>query len=417
MKKLLSLVLAVAMLLVCGSALADMSVSTTADEFELTGDPTAIKIGVVLVGDENEGYTWAHIEGIKTAAANLGIDDSQILWKYVVAEDATCYDACADWADAGCNVVFTNSYGHQTYAQQAAVDFPEVQFVAMTGDTANASGLDNFSNAFTKVYESRYVAGVVAGMKVAELEAAGALKPENYDEDGKVRIGYVGAYPYAEVVSGYTAFFLGIKSVYENVSMDVTYTNSWFDITAEYEAANALMSTGCVIIGQHADSTGAPSAVQTAMDNGGIAQSVGYNVDMLSVAPQAALTSATNVWAVYYEYALKTVINGDKIAKNWAAGYEQGAVAITELGENCAEGTAEKVEEVIAGLKDGSIKVFDINTFTVGGEKVEQAFATDTDGDFTPDADEAIIDGAFMESYYQSAPCFALRIDGIEELN
>ncbi len=418
MKKLLSLVLAVAMLLVCGSALADMSVATTAAEIELTGDPTAIKVGVILVGDENEGYTWAHMEGIKIAAANLGIDEaSQISWKYRVAEDATCYDACADLADAGCNVIFTNSYGHQTYAQQAAVDFPEVQFVSMTGDTANAANLDNFSNAFTKVYESRYVAGVVAGMKLAELDAAGALKPENYDEDGKVRIGYVGAYPYAEVVSGYTAFFLGIKSVYENISMDVTYTNTWFDITAEYEAANALMSTGCVIIGQHADSTGAPSAVQTAMNNGGIAQSVGYNVDMLSVAPQAALTSATNTWAVYYEYALKTVINGEKIAKNWAAGYAQDAVAITELGESCAEGTAEKVEEVIAGLKDGSIKVFDIDTFTVGGEKVEQAFATDTDGDFAPDADEAIIDGQFMESYYQSAPCFALRIDGIEELN
>lgn len=416
MKKILALVLAVMML--CGvAAMADTSVSTVASELELTGDPTAIKIGVILVGDENEGYTYAHIDGIKTAAANLGISDEQISWKYTVSEDATCYDAAADLADSGCNVVISNSYGHQSFMQQAAADFPKVQFVSMTGDTANKAGLYNFSNAFTKVYESRYVSGVVAGMKIAELLESDALSAENFDENGNVKIGYVGAYPYAEVVSGYTAFYLGIKSVCENVAMSVTYTNSWFDITAEAEAANSLMAAGCVIIGQHADSTGAPSAVQTAVENGKTAFSVGYNIDMLAVAPQGALTSATNVWSVYYEYALAAAINGEKIARNWSAGYEQGAVAITTLGESCAEGTAEKVAEVEAALKDGSIKVFDTATFTVGGETVTNAFATDTDGDFVNDADEAIIDGAYCESYFQSAPSFSLRIDGITELN
>ncbi len=293
MKKVLALVLA-AVLMLCASAMAEVSVSTTAAELELTGDPAALKVGVILVGDENEGYTYAHIEGIQKAAEALGVPAENIIWKYSVAEDATCYDAAADLADAGCNVVFTNSYGHQTYCQQAAAEFPEVQFVSMTGDTANRAGLDNFSNAFTKVYESRYVSGVVAGMKIAELLANEALSAENFDENGNVKVGYVGAYPYAEVVSGYTAFFLGIQSVVENVVMDVTYTNSWFDITAEAEAANALMSSGCVIIGQHADSTGAPSAVQAALDAGKVAYSIGYNVDMLAVAPQAALTSATN---------------------------------------------------------------------------------------------------------------------------
>lgn len=416
MKKLFALIIAV-MLLCSMTAMAATSVNTTADSFELTGDPAAIKVGVVLVGDENEGYSYAHIVGIQTAAENLGIAPEQISWKYTIGEDASCYDACADLADAGCNVVFTNSYGHQTYTQQAAVDFPEVQFVAMTGDTANASGLGNLSNAFTGVYQSRFVSGVVAGMKLAELEAEGKLSAENFAEDGTVKVGYVGAYPYAEVVSGYTAFFLGLRSVYPNASMEVTYTNSWFDITAEGEAANALMADGCVIIGQHADSTGAPAAVQAALDAGKVAYSIGYNVDMLSVAPKAALTSATNTWAVYYEYALKTVINGEKIATNWAGGYEVDAVAITELGESAAPGTAEKVEETIEGIKAGTIKVFDTATFTVGGETVTSAFATDTDGDWTNDADEAIIDGAFAESYYQSAPAFALRIDGITELN
>ena len=416
MKKILAIVLALVLVLSM-AAMAETSVNTTADEFELTGDPTAIKVGVILIGDENEGYTYAHMLGIQAAAEVLGMSSDQILWKYSVGEDASCFDAAADLADAGCNVVFANSYGHQTYIQQAAVEFPEVQFVSMTGDTANAAGLDNFSNAFTAVYQCRYVAGVVAGMKVAQLIEEGKLSDENYDGNGNVKIGYVGAYPYAEVVSGYTAFFLGLQSVVPNVVMDVQYTNSWFDITAEGEAANALMSNGCVIIGQHADSTGAPAAVQAAQDNGKVAYSIGYNVDMLAVAPTAALTSATNTWEVYYEYAMKCVINGEKIARNWCAGYEKGAVAITELGESVAPGTAEKVEETIAGIKDGSIKVFDTSKFTVGGEQVTSAFATDTDGDWTADADEAIIDGQFCESYYQSAPAFTLRIDGITELN
>ena len=416
MKKVLALVLA-AVLMLCASAMAEVSVSTTAAELELTGDPTALKVGVILVGDENEGYTYAHIEGIQKAAEVLGVPAENIIWKYSVAEDATCYDAAADLADAGCNVVFTNSYGHQTYCQQAAAEFPEVQFVSMTGDTANRAGLDNFSNAFTKVYESRYVSGVVAGMKIAELLANDALSAENFDENGNVKVGYVGAYPYAEVVSGYTAFFLGIKSVVENVVMDVTYTNSWFDITAEAEAANALMSSGCVIIGQHADSTGAPSAVQEALDKGTVAYSVGYNIDMLSVAPTAALTSAQNNWSVLYQATLEKFVAGEEIPADYATGYADGAVMISALGESCAEGTQEAVDAAWAGIADGSLKVFDTSKFTVGGETVTSTFATDTDGDFVYDTDEAIIDGAYCESYYQSAPSFALRIDGITELN
>ncbi len=287
----------------------------------------------------------------------------------------------------------------------------------MTGDTAKASGLKNFHNAFTEIYEARYAAGVVAGMKIAELDEAGKLTDANFAKDGTVKVGYVGAYPYAEVVSGYTAFFLGIKSVYENVSMQVQYTNSWFDITAENEAAVALIADGCVIIGQHADSTGAPTACEEALKAGNVAYSVGYNVDMLSVAPNAALTSPTNEWAVYYEYALAAMQKGESFDTNWAEGFDKDAVALTKLGPNVAPGTQEAVDAAIADLKAGKIHVFDASTFTVGGAPVTSAFATDTDGDFTPDADEAIIDGYYHESYFQSAPSFSLRIDGITELN
>ncbi|MCD8085226.1 MAG: BMP family ABC transporter substrate-binding protein [Clostridiales bacterium] len=397
-----------------GDASTDGDASSSA-EGESTAANSDVKIGVVLLGDENEGYTYAHIAGIQTAAENLGLSDDQILWKYNISEDEGCYDACVDLVESGCSLILTNSYGHQSYCQQAASEFPEVEFVALTGDTANQTGMDNFHNAFTCVYQSRYVSGVVAGMKIAELVENGELSDANYDADGNVKIGYVGAYPYAEVVSGYTAFFLGVQSVYENVSMEVQYTNSWFDLTGEYEAAKALISDGCVIIGQHADSTGAPSACQEMYEAGTTVYSVGYNIDMLSVAPDAALVSATNVWAVYYEYAFSCALNGEEIATDWAEGYETGAVAITTLGDACAEGTAEKVAEVEAALTDGSLQVFDCSTFTVDGEN-PTSILIDMDLDYVGDT-EGVVDGVFQESVLRSAPGFTARIDGITELN
>jgi basic membrane protein A len=366
-----------------------------------------VKIGIILVGDENEGYTYAHIKGIDAAAAACGLSADNIIYKYSIGEDQTCADTANDLVDAGCTLIISNSYGHQSYMQQAAAENPDVTFVSMTGDTAAISGLSNFKNAFTSVYESRYVSGVVAGMKLKELMDEGTVT-DPY-------IGYVGAYPYAEVVSGYTAFLLGIQSIVPEAHMDVTYTNSWFSITDEAAAADSLIARGCVIIGQHADSTGAPSACEAAMNSGKIAYSVGYNVDMLAVAPTAALTSATNVWEVYYTYAFNCLLNGEEIATDWSEGYTSGAVAITELGASCAEGTAEKVAEVEAALKDGSLQVFDCSTFTVNGEH-PTSILIDLDGDYVGET-EGVVDGVFQESVLRSAPGFTARIDGITELN
>ena len=365
---------------------------TDAPAEEETAEPagdavgTDIKIGVVLIGDENEGYTYSHIKGIQEATKALGISESNIIWKYSIPEDESCYDACVDCVDQGCQIVITNSYGHQSFCLLAAEEYPDVQFVAMTGDTARANGLDNFHNAFTGIYQARYVGGVVAGMKLQQLIDEGKVEDKNKTADGKIKIGYVGAYPYAEVVSGYTAFFLGLQSIVPDVAMQVQYTNSWFNITAENEAAKALIADGCIIVSQHADSTGAPA-------------------------------SPTNVWEVFYEYAFRAVMNGESFDQNWCQGYEADAVTLTPLGESCAPGTQEKVDETIAAIKDGSLHVFDTSKFTVGGKTVTTAFATDTDGDFVPDADEAVFDGYYYESYFQSAPSFQLRIDGITELN
>ena len=386
MKKLVSLLLAAAMVI----SMVAFSTTVFAD-----ADPD-FKVGVILVGDETEGYSAAHINGLKEAAKELGMDDSQIIWKYKVPEDSSCYDSAVDLVGQGCSLIISNSYGHQTYMVQAAMEYPDVTFVSMTGDFAAISGCSNFKKAFTNVYESRYVSGVVAGLKLQEILNDGT----------------------------FTAFFLGIQSVVPNVVMEVKYTNSWFDIDKEAAAAEALVANGCVIIGQHADSTGAPAAVQKLQDAGTICYSIGYNIDMLETAPKAALTSATNNWAVYYKYAMETVMNGGDIDADWSRGFDEGAVGITELGESCAEGTADYVADIEAQIKDGSLHVFDTSKFTVGGEQVTTAECDLSFLDFTSNPPtvvyqgetvEAITDGYFSESTFRSAPYFTLRIDGITE--
>lgn len=416
-RKILAALLALLLLV---TAVSLVSCGGTGDDF---------KVAVILVGDETEGYTKAHMDGINAAAAKLGIKDSQIIWKKFVKETSDCLDAAEDLVDQGCNLVISNSYGHQTFMAEAAKKYPDVTFIAMTGDFAEISGLPNLCNAFTRVYESRYVSGVVAGLKLKELVDTGKVSktatPNAYDGED-IRIGYVGAYPYAEVVSGYTAFYLGLKSIVSNVKMTVKYTGRWFHFEDEKTTANALIDLGCVIIGQHADSEGAPTACETANKAGKVVYSVGYNVDMLAAAPTAALTSATNTWEVYYEYALGAAMKGEKIAQNWAEGYNKNAVNITALGTSCAAGTQDKVNEVVAAIKAGTLRVFDTNSFTVGGAKVTTAEIDLSYYDFSTgapvlvysgDKKEAIKDGYFDESTFRSAPYFALRIDGIVELD
>ena len=446
MKKLLAMLLAVGMLLslaACSSSSSDEDEDDTAAEEtteeaeeeesteeeeadeEESGETSAVDtsdilIGLICVEDEQSGYDYAHISGAQAALEAVGLSEDQLIIKVDIPEGQECYDAAVDLAEQGCQLIISDSYGHDPYMLQAAMEYPDIIFIADTGDLACQYELDNFLNAFTEVYQSRYVSGVVAGLKIAELVENGELTDANYDEDGNVKIGYVGAYPYAEVVSGFTAFFLGIQSVYPNVVMEVQYTNSWYDVTGEMEAANVLIADGCVIIGQHADSTGAPQAVEAAYESGNTTVfSVGYNISMLSVAPDVALTSATNVWEVFYEHAFSCLISGEEIGNisstDWAAGYAEGAVAITELGDACAEGTAEAVEEVEAAIISGELEVFDCSTFTVDGVN-PTSLLIDLDGDYVGET-EGVVDGVFQESVFRSAPGFTAIIDGITELN
>lgn len=350
-----------------------------------------LKVGVIYIGDENEGYTAAHMKGIDEMEEKLGLDDSQIIEKTLIGEDEGCYDAAADLADQGCQIIFANSFGHETYILEAAGEYPEVQFCHATGTQAASSGLSNMHNYFTNIYEARYVSGVVAGLKLNEMIEDGTVK-----EDA-CKMGYVGAFPYAEVISGYTAFYLGAKSVCPSVTMEVKYTNSWASFDLEKECADALISDGCVLISQHADTTGAPTACQAA----GV-PCVGYNISMIETAPDAALTSASINWEPYYEYATKCVIDGTAIDTDWCKGFAEGADKLTDLNDKVvAEGTAEKVKEVEDAIIDGSLHVFDTSTFTVNGKEL-----TDADSEY-------ISDGYFHESEKASAPAFDFIIDGI----
>lgn len=366
-------------------------------------DTSAVKVGVIYVGDENEGYTEAHMIGIDEMQEALGLSDDQIIEKTNIPEDESCYDAAVDLADQGCNIIFANSFGHESYMMQAAGEFPDVQFCHATGFQAASSGLSNMHNYFTSIYEARYVSGVVAGMKLNEMIDNGTITAD------QAKMGYVGAFPYAEVVSGYTSFYLGAKSVCPSVTMEVQYTNSWADMSGEAEVASQLIADGCVLIGQHADTTGAPSTCEEA----GV-PCVGYNVDMTSVAPDSALTSASNNWGPYYTYAVQSVMDGTAMDFDWCQGYADGAVSITALNDKTvAEGTQDKVAEVEAAIKDGSLNVFDTSTFTVNGSSIEDLI--ESDEEFSKFADY-VSDGYFHESELASAPAFELRIDGITEL-
>ena len=400
MKKVLSLVLALTMVFAftltftgCGGS----------DSEEGSGD-AAFKAGFICLHDENSTYDKNFIDAANAACEELGVE---AIIKTNVPEGQECYDAAAELVDSGCGIIFADSFGHEDYMIQAAKEFPEVQFCHSTGTKAHTEGLDNYHNAFASIYQGRYLAGIAAGMKLNEMIEKGDITAD------QAKIGYVGAFTYAEVVSGYTSFFLGARSVCESATMDVTFTGSWYDETLEKEGATKLIDGGCVLLSQHADSMGAP----TACENAGVPD-VSYNGSTIESCPETFIVSSRIDWVPYYEYAIQAAQNGEAIEADWTGDLETGSVQLTEINENvAAEGTAEAIEEAKAKLIDGSLQVFDTSTFTVDGKEVTEYDAdVDTDPEFKGDTN-VIEDGAFMESKFRSAPYFDLQIDGIELLD
>lgn len=366
-----------------------------------------VKVGFIFLHDENSTYDKNFMDAATEAKKALGLSDAQVVFKTNIPEGNECYEAAADLADQGCNIVFADSFGHEPYLLKAAKEFPNVQFCHATGTTAHTEKLKNFHNAFASIYEGRYLAGVAAGMKLNEMIEKGEFKPE------EAKIGYVGAYTYAEVISGYTSFFLGARSVCPTATMEVQFTGSWYDEALEKEAATKLISNKCKLISQHADSMGAP----TACENAGI-PNVSYNGSTVSACPNTFIISSRIDWSPYYEFVINAYLKGEEIPYDWCKGIEEGSVKLTDINDKAAAaGTKEAIEKARAALKDGSLHVFDISTFTVGGKQLDSYMAdVDTDEKYTPDT-EVVSDGYFHESEKRSAPYFDVQIDGIKLLN
>ena len=382
----------------------------TSEAAPAEADANSVKVGLLCIGDENDqGYTYNFIRGRDEATEMLKAEGINVEWvtKYNIGEDATCRDANIEAAEEGCQIIINNSYGFEPFMLEVVDDYPEIEFISCTNCASRADGRDNTHNAFANIFEGRYVAGVVAGMKLNQMIEEGKITPE------QAVIGYVGAYSFAEVISGFTSYYLGAKSVCPSVTMKVSFVGSWSDATAESDAALALADQGCVMISQHSDNTTPATAAQSK----GIFHT-GYNNDMTGIAPNSSLISTRIDWGIYFYEAIKAYVNGEEIPQDWCKGMADGAVVLTELNEAiAAPGTKEKIAEVEAGLANGSIKVFDTSTFTVKGAELTHAFALDTDGDFAADSEEAVFDGAFHESLFQSAPYFTEQIDGITWLN
>ena len=405
-KKILAVVLSVLFVVgvFAGCSSKDANTNDTTTKASASSD---MKVGFIFLHDENSTYDKNFITAADEACKTLGIADENKIYKTNVPEGQECTEAALDLVDKGCSIIFADSFGHEPYIVEVAKKHPEVQFCHSTGTRAHTEGLDNYHNAFASIYEGRYLAGIAAGMKLNQMIKDGKFEAKD------AKIGYVGAYTYAEVISGYTSFFLGARSVCPSATMEVQFTGSWYDEAAEKEAANTLIANGCKLISQHADSMGAPTACETA----GV-PNVSYNGSTVSACPNTFIVSSRVNWAPYYEYAIKAVMNGDKIDADWTGTLATNSVLLTDVNEKAAApGTQKAIDEAKAKLEDGSLQVFDTSTFTVDGKKLDSYKAdVDTDDKYTPDT-EVIEKGAFKESKFRSAPYFDVKIDGIKLLN
>ena len=413
LKKILSIALAVVMIVSvaafatsCGNTANDNNSETTVADNK-ANDGKEFKVGFIFLHDENSTYDLNFINAVKGAQAATGLTDSQVIMKTNIPEGRECYEACEDLVDQGCSLIFADSFGHETYLIEAAKKYTDVQFCHATGTRAHTEGLSNYHNAFASIYEGRYLAGVAAGLKLNEMIANGDFTAE------EAVIGYVGAFTYAEVVSGYTSFFLGARSVCPTATMKVQFTGSWYDEAMEKEAANALIAKGCKLISQHADSMGAPTACEAA----GV-PNVSYNGSTVQACPKTFIISSAINWQPYMELIIKNTMDGKAIDADWTGTLATGSVVLSDINtEAAAAGTAEKLAEVKTELENGTLKVFDTSKFAVDGAALESYMAdVNSDADNTGDT-EAIANGYFHESEFRSAPYFDVKIDGIELLN
>ena len=395
-KKILSMCLVVIMVVSLGISMA--SCAKEEDDF---------KLGVILLHDEASTYDLNFIEAVERAKTELGLTDEQVIYKKGIPESNACYEAAVELVGMGCDIIFADSFGHETYMIKAAKEFTNVQFCHATGTMAHTENLANFHNAFASIYEGRFLAGVAAGMKLNEMIEAGTITAE------EAKMGYVGAHPYAEVISGFTSFYLGAKYVCPSVTMEVQFTGSWYDEIKEKDVATALINNDCVLISQHADSMGAPAACEEKN-----VPNISYNGSTVASCPNTFIVSSKIDWTPYFVYICEQYKKGEAIATDWTGTIATGSVVLSEVNTNAAAiGTQVVLDAVKAKLVSGELHVFDTDTFTINNQAVTSYMAdVNTDDAFTPDT-EVVEGGVFYESKFRSAPYFDAKIDGIIWLN
>ena len=367
-------------------------------------DVAPLKVGFIYLHDENSTYDLNFLNAAKQACEELGIE---AIHKTGIPEGQECYDAAVDLADQGCSIVFADSFGHEDYLIQAAIDYPDVEFCHATGTKAHTVNLPNFHNAFAAIYQGRFLGGIAAGLKLNEMIENGDITA------AEAKIGYIGAYPYAEVKSGYTSFFLGAHAMCPSATMEVVFTNSWYDPTLEKEGAIKLIENGCVLISEHADSMGAPTECETRN-----IPFVFYNGSAVDACPNSYIVASRIDWAPYFRYIVGCVQNGEPIAVDWVGDISTGSVVMTEINDRVAAvGTAGILATIQEALEKGELQVFDTETWTVNDRHLSEYMAdVDSDDAYTPDTN-VISNGYFHESEYRSAPYFDLTIDGITLLD
>ena len=374
-----------------------------------------VKVGLICLHGDYSTYDANFIDAMNQAKQELGFE-LQVAEN--IDEGQPCYDKAVQMAELGCNIIFADSFGHEPYMISAAKEYPEVLFCHATGTSAAKENLDNFGDAFAAIYEGRYLAGVAGGLKLAALYGNG--NGANVSAENSV-VGYVGAFTYAEIISGFTSFYLGVKSVVPNATMKVKYSGSWYDETEEKNIANELISQeGCKLISQHADSHGAPQACQAA----GV-PNVSYNGSTLSDGPSTYLISSRINWAPYYKHVINNYVaarqKGNKraVENDFTGTLKDGSVEVLAASANCAEGTQAQLDAVKAELIAGTRHVFDTSKFTVGGAAPSAANMKPGDATWPnmPSNIDLLKDGYYHESEFRSAPSFDVIIDGITNLN
>ena len=361
---------------------------------------TKDKFCLITLHDSSSSYDKNFIDAFNEIGTELGVD---VEVKSDIPEGEECYNAAKEFAESGCKGIFADSFGHEEYILRAAKEYPKIQFAHATGTLAHTEKLDNFHNVFAKIYEARYVTGIAAGMKLNEMIKNNEIK------ESEAKIGYVGAFPYAEVISGFTAFYLGAKSVCNSTTMKVRYTGSWYDEQLEKEAAEKLIDDDkCKIISQHADSQGAPNVCESK----GV-PNVYYNGENTQLTKSYLISQKIN-YKPFFKIFVEKTQKGTKMEYDYTGSLNDDSVIVYKASSIAASGTQAAVDKAIEDLKSNKTKVFDTSKFTVNGTKLTSYKAdVDTDENFEKDT-EAISDGYFHESELRSAPYFDIIIDGID---